>query len=154
MIWRQAEVGGGQLIALDFAVIEFGDHGRRMQRDFVHAAAVYHGGTLITEYAQGFCNRQHQFRAVDANQRQRRVRRIDKRPQHVKQGARFQLLADRHRVAETGVVFRREQEADAQFIQRGARFIGIHIQVDAKRGQQIGRARFTGDAAVTVFRHL
>jgi hypothetical protein len=35
-------------------------------------------------------------------------------------------------MAETGVVFRRKQEKDAQIIERVTGFIGVHIQIDAK----------------------
>ncbi|MNS50881.1 hypothetical protein D3C72_835400 [compost metagenome] len=111
-----------------------------MERHFIHSAAVDHGRTLIAQHAQGFRNRQYQFRAVDANQSQRRMRRVDQRPQHVKQGAGFQLLTDRHRVAETGVIFRREQEADTQIVQRFTGTFSIHVEVNPERGQQIGRA--------------
>ncbi|VGP58957.1 hypothetical protein SB00610_02824 [Klebsiella quasipneumoniae subsp. similipneumoniae] len=120
--------------------MQLGDHRGRMQRDFIHPAAVHHGSALITEYAQGFRNRQHQFRAVDANQRQRRMRRVDQRAQHVKPSTGLQLLTDRHRVAETGVVLRREQEADAQLIERRAGFIGVHIEINAEGRQQVRRA--------------
>ena len=139
MVRRQAKVDGGQLVALDFTVAEFRDHRRRVQRHFIHTAAMHHRGALVAQHAQSFRNRQHQFRAIDANKRQRRMSRVDQRPEHVKQGAGFKLLTDRHRVAETGVVLRCEQEANAQFIQRLARFIGIHIQVDTERRQQVGR---------------
>ena len=101
---------------------------------------MHHRRALITQHAQGLGDRQHQFRAVDANQRQRRMRRVDQRAQHVEQGAGLQLLTDRHRVAETGVVLRREQEADAQLIKRGAGFIGVHIEINAEGRQQVRRA--------------
>ncbi len=67
------------------------------------------------------------------------MRRVDQRAQHVEQGASLQLLTDRHRVAETGVVLRREQ-ADAQLIKRGAGFIGVHIEINAEGRQQVRRA--------------
>ncbi|KZQ73211.1 hypothetical protein A3465_19925 [Enterobacter roggenkampii] len=37
--------------------------------------------------------------------------RVDQRAEHVKQRAGFQLLTNRHCVAETGVILRRKQEA-------------------------------------------
>ena len=151
MVRGETKVIGRQLIAFDFPVIQLGDHRRRMQRHFIHPAAVNHRSTLVAQHAQGFGNRQHQFRAVDANQRQRRMCRVNQRPEHVEQRAGFQLLANRHRMAETGVILRRKQEADAQFIQRGAGLVGIHIQVDTERRQQIGRARLARYAAVAVF---
>ena len=154
MIRRQAEVGGGQLVALDLTVAELRDHRRRVQRYFIHTAAMYHGSSLVAQHAQGFRNRQHQFRTVDANQRQRRMRRVDQRPEHVEQGTGFELLAYRHRVTEAGVVFRRKQEANAQFIQRLARFIGIHIEIDTECCQQVGRTGLARHAAVAVFGDL
>ena len=125
-----------------------------MQRHFIHTAAVNHRRTLITQYPQSFGNGQYQLRAVDANQRQWRVSRVDQRPQHIEQGAGFKLLANRHRMTETRMVFRCEQEADAQVVQRLTRFIGVHIQIDTECRQQIGRTGFTGDAAVAMFGHL
>ncbi len=82
------------------------------------------------------------------------MRRVNQRAQHVKQCAGFKLLANRHRVTKTGVIFRREQEANAQVIQRFTRTFGLHVQVDAERGQQVRRSGTAGDAAVTVFRYL
>ena len=43
-------------------------------------------------------------------------------------------------MAETGVVFRREQEANPQLIERRAGFIGVHIEIDAEGRQQVRRA--------------
>ncbi|MNU88349.1 hypothetical protein D3C71_781580 [compost metagenome] len=82
------------------------------------------------------------------------MRRVDQWTQHVKQGAGFQLLANRHRVAETGVVFRCEQETDAQIVQCFSGTFGVHLEINPKGGQQIRRAGTAGDAAVTVFRHF
>ena len=103
-----------------------------MQRHFVHSAAVHHGGTLVTQHAQGLGNRQDQFRTVDTDQRQRRMGRVDQRAEHVKQRAGFQLLTNRHCVAETGVILRRKQEADAQVIQRFTGTFGVHIEINAE----------------------
>ncbi|MNN36192.1 hypothetical protein D3C81_1500780 [compost metagenome] len=108
-----------------------------MDRHFVHTAAVHHGRPLITQYAQGFGNRQHQFRAVNADQRQRWACRVDQRAEHVEHRAGFQLLAYRHRMAETGVVLRGKQEAYAQFVQCLTCFFCRQIQANAKCCQQI-----------------
>ena len=68
-----------------------------------------------------------------------RVRRVNEWTEHVKQRTGFELLANRHRVAETGVILRRKQEADAQVIQRFAGTLGVHIEVNTECGEQIGR---------------
>src|SRR5690606_8406245 len=113
-------------------------------------AAVYHGGALVTEDAQRLRNRQDQLRAVNANQRQRRVRRVNEWTEHIKQRPGFKLLANGHRVAETGVILRRKQETDAQVIQSFTGTLGVHVQVDTESRQQVGRSGTAGHAAVAV----
>ncbi|MNC16900.1 hypothetical protein D3C75_647650 [compost metagenome] len=60
-----------------------------MQRNFVHSTAVYYRRTFVSQYAQGFGNWQHQFRAINTNQRHLRVSRVNQRPEYVKQCACF-----------------------------------------------------------------
>ncbi|MNL40303.1 hypothetical protein D3C87_1626450 [compost metagenome] len=99
---------------------------------------MHNSGSLVTQHAQGFGNRQHQFRAINADQRQWRTRWVDQRAEYVEYRTGFQLLTYRHRMAETGVILRREQEAYAQVIQRLARLFRRQIQTNAERRQQIG----------------
>ena len=74
-------------------------------------------------------------------------RRIAERPQQVEDGARPQFDADRPDMAHRAVVTGCHQEAGSRFPQGTLHKRQVAVDVDAERGQHVGRAQIAAEAA-------
>jgi hypothetical protein len=78
------------------------------------------------------------------------ARRIGERAEQVEHGAHAHLAARTDRVAHRPVVHRREHEADADLVDAAGDRLGLQLDHDAGRLEQIGAARAARDRAVAV----
>ena len=108
---------------------------------------------LGAEPAQHLGHRHHPFGREDADELALCPGRVRERAEQVEDRARGQLDAGRGDVAGRAVVARRHQKADADLLQAALHDCHLAIDVDAERGQHVGRARFRRQRAVAVLGH-
>ena len=92
----------------------------------------------------------HPFRREHADELALRAGRVRQRPEQVEDRARAELDPGRRDVAGGAVMARRHQKADADLPQARAHDRQVGIDIDAERGQHVGRARFRRKRAVAV----
>ena len=151
---RQSGVGGRDGEAAHGAVLPFRHIGRACGGQFVQTLTVDGPGAPGAQTAQNLGQRLQQGGVVDAHHLMRRACRIAQRPQQVEHGAEADFAAHRPDVAHGPVVGRREQEGDARLVQRSRLLGGRGVQIDAERGQNVGRAGLGADGAVAVLGDL
>ena len=92
---------------------------RAARRQLVDAAgAVDDERAARTELHEHLRDRAHELRRVDADDLRAGAGRVRQRPEHVEDGPRRQLLPHRGRVTHGRMVRRREQEAEAELVDR------------------------------------
>jgi hypothetical protein len=94
-----------------------------------------------TELREYLRDRPHERRRVDADHLSPRTGRVRQRPEHVEDRPRRELAAHRRRVPHRGVVRRREEEAEAELVDRALDPRGRQLELEPERLEHVGRPR-------------
>ena len=113
-----------------------------MQRDLVEARAMHDHRPLDAERAQHLGDRLDQPFLGDAEQLHLRLGRVHAGAEDVHDRAHLERAAHRPGMFEAGMVGRREEEAEADLVQRPARGRRRNVEPDAQLLQHVGRAAF------------
>ena len=128
----------------------FGPGGRELVDT---GCSVHDERALRSEPRQHLGDRGHQLRRVDADDLRAGARRVRQRPEHVEDRPRGELPPNRRRVAHRRVVRGREQEAEAELVDRARDQLGRELEIEAERLEDVGRAGGGRDRPVAVLRH-
>ncbi len=145
---------GDDIEVRDPAVVEFGDLGRarRWSISSMPSPCTTQARSLPSCPSTSAIGRTH-CGANTPTSEAPRPGRVGQRPQQVEDRAGAELDAGRADVAGGAVVARRHQEADAGLPQAAPHDRHVGVDIDAERGQHVGRARFRREIAVAVLGH-
>ena len=114
--------------------------------------AVDDEGALGAELGEDGGDRRHELGRVDADDLGPRAGGVRQRPEHVEDRAHRELAPDRRRIAHRRMVRGREEEAEAELVDRALDPLGGQLEVEPERLEDVRRARGRGDRAVAVLR--
>jgi len=150
---RDAEVEWVDLTLVHGALDDFANEVRPGGRELVDpAGAVDDEGPAGTELREHLRDRPHQGWSVDADHLRPRAGRVRERAKHVEDRAGRELAPDRSGVPHRRVVGGREQEAEAELVDRVLDPLGRQLEPEAERLEHVGRAGGRGDRAVAMLR--
>ena len=149
---REAEVRGGQAAHRDHAVgRHLGNVVAAGEREFVEALVARHdhrmGGAQLAQCVgiDGDIGG-----ASDADELATDIGGIGERPHQVEDGAFADRPADRAETLERRMIILREQEADAQILERGFCRGGRAIEIKAQRFERVGGPRLGRGSAIAM----
>ena len=133
------------------AVLQRRHMGRAGRGDLVEAVGPVHGpDALGAKLLESLGERFEPCHRGNAEELARHAGWIGERPQQVEDRARAQFHPHRRDVAHGNVMGLGEHEAQVRFAQTAREMGRIEADLDAKRGQHVGRARFGRGGAVAV----
>ena len=150
---RAGEAGrlGREFKGVQRAPFQLHDPGRPGGGDLVEAIeAVGHPNALGAEIAQDFRHRFEPCGGEHADQLALDPGRIGERPEKIEQRARAEFDPRRPHVAHRGMMRRRHHEADPGLMDAAFDGIRRNPDLDAERGEGVGRARTRGRGAIAV----
>src|SRR5581483_12090132 len=137
-----AELERVELVLAHAAAVDLADEVRPAGRELVDASrAVDDIRVRRVELDERVRERSRELRRVDAEDEGARAGRVGERSEHVEDGTRRELAADRRRVAHRGVVRLREEEAEAELVDRALDPLRRRVEPEAERLEDVGGPR-------------
>ncbi len=135
----------------DFTVLHLADEVGPGRGQLVDApGAVHDEGTRRAEPAEHLRDHRRQLGGVDADDLRACCGGIRERPEHVEHRPHAELAAHRSGVAEAGMVGGREDEAEAELVDRPGDAVRLQLEVEAERLEHVGGTGGRRDGAVAV----
>ena len=106
-----------------------------------------------SELRQHLGDRAHELRGIDADHLSTCARRVRERAEHVEDGTRGELAPHGRGVPHRRVVRGREEEAEAELVDRARYSLGRLVEVEAQGLEHVGRAAGRGHGPVAVLGH-
>ena len=127
---------------MHIAVDDLAHEVRAGRRELVDPTrAVHDEGAARSETREHLGHRAHERRRVDADHLCARSGRVRQRAEDVEDRARRELAAHRRSVAHGGVVGRREEEAEAELVDRALDPRGRKLELEAERLEDVCGSR-------------
>ena len=136
-----AKLHGIELVLVDSPVLHLADEVRTTGRQLVDAAGAVHDVRpcrIELDEGVGECPREP--RRVDAEHERPRAGRVRERPEHVEDGTRRELAADGRGVPHRRMVRLREEEAEAELVDRLLDPLGRQRELESERLEHVGGA--------------
>ncbi len=147
------EVERIELVLADLARVNFAHEVRAARRELVDPArAVHDVRARHVELDERRGERPRELGRVDAEDERPRAGGVRERAEHVEHGTRGELAPDGRRVAHRRMVRLREEEAEAELVDRPLDLLRGQLELEAERLEHVRRAGLRRRGAVAVLR--